>query len=173
MVKDQRMASGPDRDLEIEQHDAFQRREWRVERVGWVLLALLLLAGLSGLLGPGPLSWATAGTSSDPVRVEYQRVTHHEADDAVTLGFSPDAVEDGAVTVELTGSWVGAVDIQGISPEPGEQRATPGGVVLEIPVERSGDVEVTISFRPQEYGRLALMAAVGDSSVSLTQLVLP
>lgn len=161
------------RALEIEQHDAFQRREWRAERIGWAFLALLVLAGLSGLLGTGPLSWATAGGSSDKVLVQYQRVTHHEADDAITLTFVEDAIEDDAVTVELTGSWVGAVDIQGVSPEPGEQRATPGGVVLEIPVERPGDVEVSISFRPQEYGRLALTATVGGSSVSLTQLVLP
>ena len=60
-------------DLEISQDLTFQRRSWIVQRVGWVMLALLILAALGGLFGPGPLSRARAGPHDGPLWVEYQR----------------------------------------------------------------------------------------------------
>jgi hypothetical protein len=43
-------------DLDIERNHRFQRREWCLERFGWLLLALIILAGLLGLLGTGRFS---------------------------------------------------------------------------------------------------------------------
>src|SRR3712207_4138009 len=43
-------------DLEVAEDLTFQRREWAAQRVGWVLLALVIAAALAGLLGRGPLS---------------------------------------------------------------------------------------------------------------------
>ncbi|WP_324277336.1 hypothetical protein [Blastococcus brunescens] len=37
--------------LQVADHDAFQRREWKAERIGWVLMVLLVVAALVGLLG--------------------------------------------------------------------------------------------------------------------------
>lgn len=160
-------------DLEIGQHEPFQQREWRLERVGWTIIAVLIIAGLAGLLGPGPFSWATSRSDAGLVTVEYQRVTHHEADDAITLTFPAEAVQDGMVTVEVTGSWVAGVDLQGISPEPSDQMAVPEGRALTIPVEQAGDTEVHLTFQAQGYGTLSAEMAVGDDSASFTQLVLP
>lgn len=93
-------------DLEIRQDQRFQQREWRLERIGWTLIALFVLAGLLGLLGPGPLSWATARSDGGLVEVEYQRFTHWVADDTVEIRVAPDAVGAGAFEVTLTGDWV-------------------------------------------------------------------
>lgn len=41
------------RDLESEENLAFQERQWVVQRVAWVVVLALLVAGLLGLLGPG------------------------------------------------------------------------------------------------------------------------
>lgn len=101
--------------LEVRQNEQYQRAEWRFERIGWVLISLFLLAGLVGLLGTGPLSQTMSRSSQGLFEVEYQRVTHHMADDSVTLTFSADAVEDGALTFELTGPWVTGVDRAGIT----------------------------------------------------------
>lgn len=120
-------------DLQVPQDEEFQRREWRWERAGWAAMAALLVAGLAGLLGSGPASWARAEGSAGLVEVEYQRVTHHEADDSLTLTLAPRAAQTGTVTVEFTGSWVAGVDVQGITPQPSEQLAVPGGVALRCP----------------------------------------
>ena len=40
-------------DLEIVEDLSFQRREWRVQRGGWVVMAVLILLALLGLTGRG------------------------------------------------------------------------------------------------------------------------
>jgi hypothetical protein len=61
-------------DLELNQDLRFQRRMWAVQRIGWAVMALVVLAGLLGLFGPGPLSSATAGKEEGPLLVEgYER----------------------------------------------------------------------------------------------------
>jgi hypothetical protein len=159
--------------LQINQNERFQRREWRLERIGWVIVGAFVLAGLVGLLGTGPLSWATARSEQGFVAVEYQRITHHEADDSLSLVLPADAVEDGTISVELSGSWVAGVDVQSISPQPAEERAVPDGVVVDIAVERPGPTTVVIGFRAQQYGTLEATVTVGGDTTSFTQLVLP
>ena len=54
-------------DLELDQDLIFERRTWTVERVAWVIMALVGLAALAGLLGPGPLSETTSGEQGGPL----------------------------------------------------------------------------------------------------------
>ena len=41
-------------DLELETDESFQRNEWRIQRAGWIVWSLVIIAGLIGLLGSGP-----------------------------------------------------------------------------------------------------------------------
>ncbi|HEX6231812.1 MAG TPA: hypothetical protein VFZ63_01675 [Jiangellaceae bacterium] len=159
--------------LQIDQHERFQQREWRFERIGWGLITAFVLAGFVGLLGTGPLSWAEAASDRGLVTVKYQRMTHHESDDSLELAFPAEAVEDGTISVELSGSWVAGVDLQGISPQPSDERSVPGGVVFDIAVERPGATRLLVTFRPQEYGIIEASVVVGGDTTSFTQVVLP
>lgn len=160
-------------DLEIRQHKQTQQREWRLERVGWTLIALFVLAGLLGLLGPGPLSWATTRSDGGLVEVEYQRFTHWIADDTVDIHVGSDAVQGDTFEVTLTGDWVEAADLNGITPEPSEQMSTPQGLVLQIPVQDPADAHVGLSFRATSFGRLHATVTVGSESAQFSQLVWP
>ena len=60
-------------DIDLDQDIDFQQRSWKVQRVGWGLMVLFVLAGLSGLLGTGPLSNVTDGDEGGPLWLEYQR----------------------------------------------------------------------------------------------------
>ncbi|MBE1876661.1 hypothetical protein [Myceligenerans pegani] len=159
--------------LDIEQDESFQRREWRWQHGGTVLLVLVVVAALAGLLGAGPLSWTERESADGVVTVAFDRVTHHESDDSMTLAFGPEAVSDGTVTVELAGTWPGGVDLQGISPQPVEQRAVPGGLVLVFAADGADRVETNLRFRAQEYGPLRGEITVAGRSVSFSQFVLP
>lgn len=167
------MSRRADIELEVRQDDRFQAREWRVERIGWLLMSFFVIAGLIGALGNGPLSWATARSNDGLVEVEYQRVAHHEADDSITLVFAPQAVEGDIVKVALLGSWVSGVDRQGLSPQPANETLVPGGVLLELPAEPGGSTSLTVSFRAQKYGPLSAEVVVGGDRASFTQFVLP
>ncbi len=49
------------RDYPIREHMVFQGRWWAIERIGWVVLSLILLAALAGFLGDGRTSERTVG----------------------------------------------------------------------------------------------------------------
>ena len=40
--------------IDIDQDMEYQRREWRIHRIGWGVFALIILATLLGLVRPGP-----------------------------------------------------------------------------------------------------------------------
>lgn len=164
--------------LEVDRHEAFRRREHAVTSVGWVVMGALVLAGLFGFVGPGPWSESTERSPGGAVEVGYLRVAHIEADDSLTLTFSPDAVEDGTIVADLTGPWVAGVDRQGITPTPSEETLIPGGVRLEFPAATTtGDpgeaLEVAILFRAQELWSLPGRLDVAGETAEFSQFVLP
>jgi hypothetical protein len=160
--------------LQVEQHDAFQRREWAAQRIGWVLMALLVLAGLLGLLGgPGVLSSSTATGADGALQVEYQRLGHLEADDVVNVTVAPDAVTGDSVDVDLAGSWVQAMDIDGITPEPQEQVTTPYGLRLTFATEPGTELAIQIAFRADDVGSIDGELRFEDETVAFDQFVYP
>lgn len=60
-------------DHEICEDPKFQERMWKAERVGWGLIALLILGGLAGLLGHGPLARTVAAGPGGSIRIQYDR----------------------------------------------------------------------------------------------------
>ncbi|HEU4345558.1 MAG TPA: hypothetical protein VFU31_28750, partial [Candidatus Binatia bacterium] len=49
------------RSLEIEEDLRFQERAWVVQRVGWGVMLLVIVATAAGMFGEGALSSATVG----------------------------------------------------------------------------------------------------------------
>jgi hypothetical protein len=159
--------------LQVEQHDAFQRREWTAQRVGWVAMALLLIAALVGLLGPGPLSATTVASEDGLVEVEYQRFAHLEADDLITISLAPATVTGDSVELQLAEDWVRSVDISGITPTPAEQVATDYGVRLSMSTEPGAELTIQITFRASRIGPIDAGVRFEDRTVRFDQLVYP
>src|SRR5688572_20481984 len=59
--------------LEVHQDMEFQQREWRVQKLGWILMFLFIAAAVAGAFGAGPVSNATAGEQGSAVWVDYER----------------------------------------------------------------------------------------------------
>ena len=64
--------------LDVHQDLPHERLEWTFEPIGWVVIALVLLAALAGLLGRGPLSRATVGHDGAALRVEYNCLARYQ-----------------------------------------------------------------------------------------------
>jgi hypothetical protein len=57
--------------MEVNADIEFQRRVWRVQRIGWLIIAAVIVAALLGVFGGGPLS--RAAVQGDGLRLEYER----------------------------------------------------------------------------------------------------
>jgi hypothetical protein len=148
-------------DLEISQDLNFQRRSWVVQRFGWVMLALLILAALLGLFGPGPLSQAMAGRQDGPLWAEYHRFWRLKSPMSLRLHLGPEAAASGQARVWLSRSYMEAMRVQHVTPPP--QRVEAGSdrftyVFTLNPPHRS--TAVTFTIEPETPGSVAGQAGL-------------
>jgi hypothetical protein len=105
-------------DLEVSQDLGFQRRAWAVQRVSWGVMALLLLGGLAGLLGPGPLSQQKAGDSSQPLSLEYDRFGRFKTPTTLKIHLGQSGRSSQQVRVWLNRDYLEHVQIRQVTPQP-------------------------------------------------------
>ncbi len=160
-------------DLEVAQDLGFQRREWRVQRVAWVVLAAVLAAGLAGLLGSGPLAQASA--EADGLSVRYDRIMRDRAPSEVRFTLAPGLAAGGEAEIWIDRALLGRAEIQRIVPEPESERADGERVVFTIAVaDPDAPAEVTFALEPHDAGGFAAGAGIVDGPrVDLSGFVLP
>ena len=150
----------------------FQRRTWLAERIGWIAMAALLLAGLAGIFFHGPLSHTVARSSDESISVEYERFAHKTA--LTHLIVRTDAPLPDHVLVRLGPSFANMHDIDSLEPRP--VRSSGGSYGLEFLFARSsaGDLGVYVAARPKRFGFMSLHVEVeGRGALNIAQLVYP
>jgi hypothetical protein len=160
-----------DRKPQVEEDLAFQQSDWRVQRVGWAVLALVIVAALAGLLGPGPLSSATAGGGDAPL-VEYERFVRHGGQTDLTIRI--DARDAGPVRVAISREYLAAVQLRQILPAPRAAQAS--GEMLLYTFDgpaKPGWVELKFVLQPDELGFHDASISAGGSTAAIRQLTYP
>ena len=147
----------PGKSLEIDEDIAFQRREWRWQRVGrWLLTSFVLMAA-SGLFGNGPLSHATAGGAGDAIRLEFERFIRVGATDRMTLHLRLAAAPDDApIEFRLARAYFDGVRVHAITPPPLGIEVGPADVVVRFarPSGITGTATIVFEIEPVQIGRL-------------------
>jgi len=147
---------------------AFQRLEWRIQRVGWFLMALVVAAALLGFLGAGPFSSATRSKSS--LNVEYERFLHYQAPSYYRVHLD----EPAQTKMRLGQSFLSSVRLNQIVPRPLKMEFTRDGVIVHFGADNAIQKEITIPFEPEVIGLLrAELASPGEPPLRLTQFVYP
>lgn len=100
------------------------RAAWRVERVGWVIIALLLAATLLGAFGGGPISHARSG-STQALAVEYDRLLRSHAPTEYRFQAHPSVATGGVVRLRIDNVLMDLMEVDSIVPAPDAQM---GGV---------------------------------------------
>jgi hypothetical protein len=161
--------------LHIEQDITFQRRSWTVQRVGWVIMALIVAATLAGLFGPGPLSRAAAGALGDPVRVEYQRFLRFQAPTSFSVELTPTAAREGEFRVWLARDYAEAVRVQEVVPPPERVEAGADRLIYVFPAAPAGGpAGVTFHLQPERVGQLNGRLGLPDGpTLTFIQFVYP
>ena len=161
--------------LQIEEDLAHQRREWRFERAGWVVMGLLLLAGLLGLFGNGPLSRAQAG---DPgaVSVDYDRLQRAASPQTYRFEVDPALASDGELRLRFEDSLLEELEIQSIIPEPESVTAGPGYTEFAFAMApgAGSPARFVFQFEHTTFGHVrGRVAAPGVPTLVVDQFVFP
>lgn len=148
----------------------FQKRSWTVERAGWLVLAAVALAGLTGVLGTGPLSAARAGAG--PLTVTYERF--QRATRTTRFAFEIAPGPRSAVTLHLGGDFQRQFEVMSIQPRPAASTAGPDGVDLNFAARPNAAGRVVIWTQSRRYGLSRITAAVdADAAAAFWVFVYP
>lgn len=169
------MAKSTAQGIQIDEDRAHQRRGWRMERVAWGAMALVLVAATLGLFGYGPLSRATAG-SPEGLSMEYDRFQRAKAPTEYRFDVDPALAADGRLRLRFDRSLLDEVELQSVVPEPEAVRAGPGYTEFEFAVapgaQRAARVE--FQFQPSTFGRVrGRVSAPGAPPAIVDQIVFP
>lgn len=170
------MASGLKRigDLDIHQDLAFQHQSWTVQRIGWAIIGMVVLAALFGIFGHGPLSHAIADDPSLPIWVEYERFGRYQSPLILRVHVKSEA-QDGILPLWVSQEYLERVKIHTVTPPPSLTNISPDGITFTFPRQepRQGG-EVVLHLESQDigllFGRIGLTAS---RSVSFRQWIYP
>lgn len=161
------------------QLDADPRTEHRPvgkgwQRLRWSVLAVVVLAALAGLLGPGPASDATARAPDGRVEVRYERFTHWLGSSSVELQVGADPAHPDRAEVWISQEYLSGLLVEQAQPEPESWTPTGDGVVLAFPVTGPEPLSVELQVRPSGIGLLhGAVGLPGRDTLRFWQFVYP
>jgi hypothetical protein len=137
--------------LEIPEDIAFERRAWKVQRVGWVLMSVTLIAAVAGVFGDGPLAKAEA--TADGVGVKYDRFVRSGGETELKLRLEPGRGDE--VEGWLGREYLERFELVDVLPEPERVATDPERVRMTFRAGTPGEaVHVRIRAKPRASGRL-------------------
>lgn len=162
-------------DLQVPEDLDFEQRSWRVERVGWVILSLIMTAAFVGLLGDGPISAATAGAEGTPLQVQYGRFARHRAPVQMAIKLQPGAVPGDEARVWVDQQYLDGVELQNAMPEPESVEVGPDRYVYVFKLSEPGaGAEFSFDLIPVRIGiRQVRVGIDGGPELRFTQIVWP
>jgi hypothetical protein len=147
-------------DLDIDVDMVFQRRSWIVQRVAWIVMTLLVVAAALGLLGPGPLSRATASLPG-VLEAKYQTLTRYEDPETLTVRVAPAVTTSGLVRLSINRDYLDRAQVTSVTPTPERVEVAHARVVYVFRVAEAGrPLDVTFDLKPRNIGRAEARLAI-------------
>jgi hypothetical protein len=159
--------------IEVDQDLEHARWLWRVQRLGWAVMLLIVIGAALGVFGHGPLADGQARAAG--LTLNYDRFARHGATSSLEAEVEPPALRGDTVSLWLTRSYLDGVELESVIPEP-ERMATRGDLVVFtfVTAERSGPTRITFTLRPDEYWSEHARAGIeGGESVAFRQFIYP
>jgi hypothetical protein len=161
-------------DLEINQDLRVQEQMWKIQRIGWAAMALIVVLGLFGLFGHGPASRTSAGDKQGPLWIEYERFGRHQGSSELRLHVRA-ADTSKPISIWIGPDYAAHVDIQQIIPSPVKSTLVDHGFTFEIAAaarHEPGVITLRLQFRDIGWvtGEIRL---AGSDSISIRQFIYP
>lgn len=159
--------------FEICEDIGFQRKQWVVQRCGWLIMSLIVLAALLGVFGKGPLSQSFA--ENDGLSVEHQRFLRAYTPSALTVTTEARHATDGLLKLWLDGDFVRHIQLEQITPTPQASYASDDKLILTFLIDQSsGMARISMSFQPEKMGGFTgNLGLIGGPQVILSSFAYP
>ncbi|KAA0687351.1 hypothetical protein DTW90_33320 [Neorhizobium sp. P12A] len=153
----------------VEDHGAFQRKFWAVQRAAWVGFSLILLACLLGLLGRGGM-FSTKIVESSGGSIEMPAISRWNAPDEMRVRLK---ASDKDQTVFVDPRFLEAFSIDGIDPP---QKATvrrDGRIGYVFGSDPAAPAKIVFRLQTQQPGLRSFLLGIEDDVAEHSTFILP
>jgi hypothetical protein len=151
--------------LPVSEDISLHKTGWIVQRIGWTLMFLFLVAALLGLFGEGPLSKRTL--QSGNLQMKYEHFGRYEH----TMKMELESLGENIRFVSLPQDYLKSFKVDKIVPEPAKQVASPGYISYVFEGEQND--EVTFYMEPSRRKNAEGIIKVNGSSFLIKQIIYP
>lgn len=156
--------------IDIGEDIAQQRKVWIIERVAWVLMAIIMLGALLGFTGHGPYSEREVSAPQSGLVVSYQRFERYHAQTLLSLRLT--AVRGDETRVRIGQEFLRKVEVMRIEPEP--ERIELDDAFFTYVFNTNAPGLVLFHYKPIEAGPLQIDIGLDDEPLQqLPQFVYP
>ncbi len=165
-------------DLEVSENLKFLSRAWAAQRVGWVVMAAVVIAALLGLFGgTGSVGSEAKATSEDAVvSVSYERFLRFMKPTTLEIQLGQEAGKEAKVSIWLDRRYLDSLQVQQITPQPSSAKAGLERLTYVFEVDDpNGTTAVRFDLLPeQRIGPLKGVVGIdGGKPVNFEQFVYP
>lgn len=148
----------------IEDEYKFQQVEWPVYRIGWVIMALFLLAGLFGIFGTGIIS--RKSKQGTQMAIDYDRYLRYSVKTTVHIKLKHRLSDS---TLAINASYIKAMKVDKIVPEPSSMILNDNKLIYKF--ASSSIQQVSFFIEPIRPGSQYLEIYVGGIKNTINQFV--
>lgn len=149
-------------DDEIELHQT----GWIIQRIGWALIVLVVIAAAFGFFGTGPVSRKEVSDSENTIR--YERFARYESPMNVLVFTSG---EGEVVNISISQTYLNSLRLDKITPSPSSQRIENGMTIFTFPV--NGPATINFFVQPTRAGTISGTFQVNRSVFEIRHFVYP
>lgn len=158
---------------QVSEDISFEKMEWIVERTGWTVIILLLIASIAGLTGPGPVS--KAEYRGNYLTIDYNRYERRQSPGKIKISYNQPLYQTAGLTLRIGREFVDNVEIKRIDPEPERTSLMGAAYVYEFSAHNSpAGSGISILYEAESAGDMKFNISVpGKEQVQLSQFIFP
>lgn len=154
----------------VKTYPRFERGWNRLQVATEIVVALIVVAGLLGLFGTGPLS---SGTQTRPsFGIRYERIVRRTLQTQVIISLTKPA-RSPTFEVLMPNTFLADMSIASASPRASAMRVEPEGIAYVFDLGTAGTGEISFDLKPKGYGAVTSPFVVGGEPVVLHQFIFP
>jgi hypothetical protein len=159
----------------IDSDPDFEDRWWHIQKGAWGVMVLLVLAGLTGIFGRGPLSKATVNTPGVPLHVQYERFPRLKTPASLEVNFAKQTLTSSQAHVLLKGDMMNKLRIQQVMPMPASTQPLPDGAIFtfNLPPTANSAKVVFVQQASSAGFTSGEVALLGTPPIRLKQFIYP
>jgi hypothetical protein len=153
----------------VQDHGAFQRRFWAVQRTAWMVFALILIACLLGLLGRGGM-FSTKIVESAGGTIEIPAISRWNAPDEMRISLP---ASDRDQTVFVDPRFLEAFSIEGVDPPQIATVREDGRIGYVFSSDRTAPAQIVFRLQTQQPGLRTFTVGIDGGVGEHSTFILP